>query len=126
MSLNKLFDTIEEARETANWQAAFGEPQVVEGKTIIPVARVGYGFGLGFGSGTGQPGAEGEPVPEGEGGGGGGGAWAKPVGAIVVTPEEVYFEETLDVGKISLAALVMGGFFIFQLGKTLRAIFGRD
>jgi uncharacterized spore protein YtfJ len=126
MSLNKLFDTIEETRETANWKAAFGEPQVFEDKTIIPVARVGYGFGLGFGSGTGQPEAEGEPVPEGEGGGGGGGAWTKPLGAIVVTPEEVYFEETLDVGKISLAAFVMGGFFIFQLGKTLRAIFGRD
>ena len=126
MSLNRLFDTIEETRETANWRAAFGEAQVVEDKTIIPVARVGYGFGLGFGSSTGQPESEGEPLPEGEGGGGGGGAWTKPLGAIVVTPDEVHFEETMDVGMISLAGIVVGGLFLFQLGKTLRVLFGRD
>jgi uncharacterized spore protein YtfJ len=126
MSLNKLFDTIEKARETANWQAAFGEPQVIEDKTIIPVARVSYGFGLGFGSSTGQPETEDEPAPAGEGGGGGGGAWAKPLGAIVVTPEQVTFEETLDVGKISIAGMVVGGLFILQLAKTLRSIFARS
>jgi uncharacterized spore protein YtfJ len=125
MSLNKLFDTIEEIRETANWRAAFGEPQVVEDKTIIPLARVGYGFGLGFASSTGQPETEGEPPPEGEGGGGGG-AWTKPLGAIVVTPEEVYFEGRKDLGMISLAGMVLGGVLLFQLGKTLRVIFGRD
>jgi uncharacterized spore protein YtfJ len=125
MSLNKLFDTIEEAKATANWQAAFGEPKEVEGRTIIPVARVSYGFGLGFGQSTGPSEEEDEPAPESEGGGGGGGAWAKPLGAIVVTPEEVYFEETLDVGKISLAGFLLGGFFILQMAKTLRAIFGR-
>jgi len=31
--------------------AAFGDPQVVGDKTVIPVAKVGYGFGLGFGQG---------------------------------------------------------------------------
>ena len=27
MALNRLFDTIDQARETAHWEAAFGEPQ---------------------------------------------------------------------------------------------------
>jgi uncharacterized spore protein YtfJ len=125
MSLNKLFDTIEEARQTARWQAAFGEPQVVGEKTIIPVARVSYGFGLGFGSGTGRPETDDEPASQDEGAGGGGGASAKPLGAIVVTPEEVYFEESVDAGKIAIAAFLMGGFFILQLARTLIAIFGR-
>ena len=92
---------------------------------LIPVAQVFYGFGLGFGRGTNEPQAEEEPASEGEGGGGGGGASTRPLGAIVITPEEVYFEETLDVGRISMAGLVVGGLVVLQLGKTLRAIFGR-
>jgi len=126
MSLNRLFETVEQARDTANWRTAFGEPQVVEDKTIIPVAQVRHGFGLGFGSGTGEADEEGGPVPEGEGGGGGGGATAKPLGAIVVTPECVYFQETMDVAKVSIAGMILGGFFVFQLAKTLRELLGSE
>jgi uncharacterized spore protein YtfJ len=125
MSLNQLFDTVEKARETAHWRAAFGEPQVFEDKTLIPVAQVGYGFGLGFGSGTGPSGEAGQPAPGGEGGGGGGGASARPLGVIVVTPESVYFEETEDASKIALAGIGVAALFLLQLGKTLRALFGR-
>ncbi len=125
MSLNKMFDSIEQAREAANWQAAFGEPQVIDDKTIIPVAQVGYGFGFGFGRGGSMPEEEGEPEMEGEGGGGGGGASAKPYGVIVVTPENVYFEEVEDSSKIAVMGIVMVAFSIFQVSKTLRAIFGR-
>jgi uncharacterized spore protein YtfJ len=125
MSLNRFFDTVEQTRETAHWQAAFGEPHVEGNQTIIPVAQVSYGFGLGFGSGGGPSGEEGEPASEGEGGGGGGGASAKPLGAIVVTPERVYFEEVSDEGKIALFGIAMVAFSIFQVSKTLRAIFGR-
>ncbi len=125
MSLNQLFDTVEKARETANWRAAFGEPQVFEDKTIIPVARVGYGFGFGFGSGTGPAEGEEGAAPGGEGGGGGGSASAKPLGVIVVTPESAYFEETEDVNKIVLAGIGVAALFLLQLGKTLRAIFAQ-
>ncbi len=123
MSLNRLFDAVEKAKETAQWRAAFGEPQVVEGKTLIPVARVGYGFGLGFGSAGAQPGKKDEAVPE--GGGGGGGGMTRPLGVLVVTPERVSFQETVDAGWIAVAAIGLGALFIAQLAKTLRAIFGR-
>lgn len=126
MPLNRLFETIEQARDTANWRAAFGEPQVVEDKTIIPVARVGYGFGLGFGSGSGEAVEEGDTVPEGEGAGGGGGAVSKPLGAIVVTPDCTYFEETMDVARVSLAGIALAALFVYQFAKTIRVIFGRD
>lgn len=125
MALNKLFDTIEQARGTANWEAAFGEPQVHEDRTIIPVARVGYAFGLGFGSGTSPVDEEDEPALAAEGGGVGGGALARPMGVIVVTPESVYFEEVRDEGKIAIFAFVMVTLSVFQIAKTLRAIFGR-
>jgi uncharacterized spore protein YtfJ len=125
MSLNRMFDSIEQAREAANWQSAFGEPQVIDDKTIIPVAQVGYGFGLGFGRGGQVSEEEGEPEMEGEGGGGGGGASAKPYGVIVVTPENVYFEEVEDSSKIAVMGIAMVAFSIYQISKTLRVIFGR-
>lgn len=130
MGLNEMFDAIERTRETANWHTAFGEPQQVGDNTIIPVAKVTYGFGLGFGRGMGPE--EGESLPEGEvqtegeGGGAGGAASARPMGAIVVTPESVYFEETADATKIAVGGFLMGGFFVWQVAKTLRTIFGRE
>ena len=54
MSLEKMFASIDNLRDTASVSAAFGEPQKVEDKIIIPVAEIGLGFGLGFGQGTRQ------------------------------------------------------------------------
>ena len=124
MSVNRIFESIERAREAANWQAAFGEPQVIDDKTIIPVAQVGYGFGLGFGQGGPATAEDGEPEMTGEGGGGGGGASAKPYGVIVVTPDTVYFEEVEDSSKIAVMGIIMVAFSVFQITKTLRVIFG--
>jgi uncharacterized spore protein YtfJ len=126
MSLNRMFELVDGARTAANWQAAFGEPQQVEGQTIIPVAQVGYGFGLGFGQG-GEP-AEPQPEPSstGEGGGGGGGATSKPLGVIVVAPDGVHFEPVADDTVIPLAGMAVTALFLWQLARTLRAIFGRS
>jgi uncharacterized spore protein YtfJ len=125
MSLNKMFDSIEQARDAANWRSAFGEPQVVEGKTIIPVAQVSYGFGLGFGQEGSALEDEDEAGAGGEGGGGGGGVSAKPYGVIVVTPDDVYFEEVEDSSKIAILGIALSAFAVYQITKTLRAIFGR-
>lgn len=125
MSLNRLFDTFERIRETADWRAAFGEPQVVGDRTIIPVAQVGYAFGMGFGESA-EPPAEGDDSPVTDGGGGGGGtASSKPLGAIVVTPDCVYFEQIRDEGRIALVTLGVGAWSVLQVAKTLRALFNR-
>jgi uncharacterized spore protein YtfJ len=127
MSVNRVFDLIEEARESANWRSAFGEPQQVEGATLIPVAQVGYGFGVGFGLGA-RPGEAhdpAEPAVPNEGGGGGGGASSRPLGTIVVYQGQVSFESTADEGKIVLAGLAVGALALWELTRTLRAIFGR-
>jgi len=122
ISLNKLFESVDKARDTAQWQAAFGQPHVVGDKTLIPVAQATYGFGLGFGSGGEAPEEEGEPSG---GAGGGGGASAKPLGVIVVTPEGVCFEETMDSAKIALSGMALVAFIAFQFAKTVRVISGR-
>jgi len=123
MSVNKLFQEIEGIREYANWQAAFGQPQQVEGKTIIPVAQVSYGWGLGFGSG-GAPSEADEPGAAGEGAGGGGGAATTPLGAIVVTPDRVTFEPTMNQGRVALAGIGLIALIIYQIAKTVRAFAG--
>jgi uncharacterized spore protein YtfJ len=125
MSVNRLFDSVEKARDAAQWRAAFGEPQMVEGRTIIPVAQVGYGFGLGFGVSGQSPEGEEGAAAHGEGGGGGGGATSKPLGAIVVTPEDVYFEEVQDNTKIAIVSVSMVAFSIIHVARTLRVLFGR-
>jgi uncharacterized spore protein YtfJ len=126
MSIDRLFDTIERTRDSAQWRVAFGEPQVVDDRTIIPVAKAGYAFGLGFGKGMPPAGEEAdESTPEAEWSSAGGGAQTKPLGVIVATPERVYFESTIDAGKISLAGLAVGALSVLQVFKTLREIFGR-
>ena len=129
MPIDKLFDTIAQAREQAQWQAAFGEPQEVEGQVVIPVAQVGYRFGLGFGQreGAAHEGKEGEETEgAGEGGGGGGGATTRPVGALVVKSDQVHFVPTMDLSKISMAGIALGALVLTQIFMTLRAVLGRD
>jgi len=101
---------IERLQASANVKTIYGEPVTAEGKTIIPVARVGYGFGAGFGSGK-NHGTE----TEGEGnGGGGGGVGASPIGVIEITKEGTRFipvgEETRLLGAL-LVGLFLGLLF---------------
>ena len=126
MSLNDIFEAVEKTRETAKWEAAFGQPQVVEGRTLIPVAKVVHGFGLGFGRGSSPVTDEENAAQEGEGSGGGGGASATPLGVIVVTTQEVYYEPTVDLGKLWLARMAVAIVIAWQFLKTLRAIFGGE
>jgi uncharacterized spore protein YtfJ len=132
MKLNRLFELIESAREEANYRRAFGEPETIDGKTIIPVAQVTYGYGLGFGSAVepleaeqeARPTEETDPLDTAEGGGGGAGGQVKPLGAIVVTPDSVEFEESVDSTRVALGAFLMIAWSVYQLTKTLRTVFG--
>lgn len=124
MPLNRLFDAVERVRDTAQWRAAFGEPQVFEDRTVIPVAQVGYGFGLGFGHPAEIPEDEAVLAAEGQGGVGGG-AMSRPLGAIVVSDDDVYFEEAVDANKIALAGILLAGVIVVQAAATLRALLSR-
>lgn len=125
--INKLVDAFAELQERANVNACFGEPVVVEGRTVIPVASVGYGFGMGMGEGTAvEDGEDGEETEEstGSGGGGGGGMGARPLAAIEVTSEDVRVEPIMDEQKIALAGILLSGWAIFWSAAALISIFG--
>jgi uncharacterized spore protein YtfJ len=125
MSLERMFEVVEDLRDTASVDAAFGKPQEVEGRTFIPVAAVGRGFGMGFGQGTAPEDEEtgAEPVG-GEGGGTGGGAGARPVAVIEISAEETIVRPIIDESKVALAGIALVGWIAFWLAATVRAVFG--
>ena len=104
---------------TAQVQNVFGEPVEAHGKTIVPVAQVGYCLGAGGGGGTdARPESPGQQR-EGSGGGGGGMVRARPVGALEITDGGVRFIGLFDRQKA--AVLVGGGILIgFFLRRALR------
>lgn len=80
-------DILEKVSESvagkATVKSVFGEPIHAEGRTIVPVAKIGYGFGAG-----------GSRHDDG-GGGGGGGAW--PAGVLEITADSTRFIPFMDL-----------------------------
>jgi uncharacterized spore protein YtfJ len=101
--LQKMGDTL---GSTATVKSVFGEPIRMNGKTVVPVAKVAYGFGAG--AGTGKSGAH--PDRLGEGGGGGGGVRAFPAGALEITEGRTRFVPFIDPAWIG-AAFAAGAVF---------------
>jgi len=88
--LQKIGETV---GSTATVKAVFGEPIHVNGKTVVPIARVAYAFGGGFGEGRNSAHAQ----RQGEGGGGGGGVRAFPAGALEITDTGTRFVPFMDL-----------------------------
>jgi uncharacterized spore protein YtfJ len=96
---------------TVTVKSVFGEPIHVNGKTVVPVAKIAYGFGGGFGSGKGDSLAD----HQGEGGGGGGGVWAFPAGALEITDDGTRFVPFIDLrwlGAAFAAGVVLSGLIL--------------
>jgi uncharacterized spore protein YtfJ len=108
--IEKIADSVTSKASVA---AVFGEPIHVEGKVVVPVARVAYGFG-GGGGGRSKTSEDGE-----QGGGGGGGAVAYPAGALEITENETRFIPFTDWRPIiagCASAFSMG----ILIGKLMR------
>jgi len=92
-------------------KVVFGEPRVIEGKTIVPVASVAYGFG--GGSGT---------APHGEGGGhgGGGGLRVKPLGVLEITPDSTRFVPVVNATRLATMAIMASVCIVWMLTRAFR------
>jgi len=98
--LERIGDSLGSA---ATVKSVFGEPIHVEGKTVVPIAKVAYGFGAGGGSKARNP-SEGNGSCNGkQGGGGGGGMRAFPAGALEITAQNTHFIPFTDSRKLALA-----------------------
>jgi len=133
MELNRFFDFLEQIYQKADVKAAFGEPQTIGEKTIIPVARVAYGLGLGFGEaekpaepfGGPHDREEGKVEATGAGGGGGGGGVAAPIAVVEVTNEETKVIPIMDLTKLALAGMFVAAWNLFWITRTVRVLKGR-
>ena len=113
MALQDILKNISDRLEgSADVGRVYGEPLVLEGRTIIPVAKVRYGFGGGFGEGQGNEDA-------GQGGGGGGGIEVTAIGILEVTPEGTRYISFEDRSRLIKAASALGLIAIFILGRML-------
>ena len=86
-------------------KVVFGEPQVIEGKTIVPVASVAYGFGGG---------------PQGEGHGGGGGLRVKPLGVLEITGERTRFVPIVNATRLATMAIMASVCIVWMLTRAFR------
>ncbi len=104
-------------QQNASVKTVFGEPIAADGRTLIPVAKVGYGGGGGMGpraAHDGQPiGQEAEPQRLGFGAGVG----AKPIGVVEVSTEGTKFIP-IGIGKKIVAALAAGFLLGFLVGRS--------
>jgi uncharacterized spore protein YtfJ len=122
MSLQQYFQSIvDRLQSSASVKTVYGDPITAEGKTIIPVAKVGYCFGVGIGPGPTMLRKEGEQRTEGkEAGGMGGGFRAKPVGVLEITKDETKFIPVGESRKLA-GALLIGLFLgLLMAGKRSR------
>jgi uncharacterized spore protein YtfJ len=125
MKLEDIFQAIENMRDQASASAVYGEPVTVGEKTIIPIADIKYGFGLGYGEGPAELEEQEDPPSGSQGGGAGGGIAARPVAVLEITADGVTVKPVMDEGRIALAGILTGMWFILWAAMTLKAIFGK-
>jgi uncharacterized spore protein YtfJ len=146
----KMLNMAQELKESARVEAAFGKPETIGEKTIIPIAQVSYALGMGFGEGEVPAEAEGEEAGTGRGdkrsragvwgsedvgakardrlsgGGGGGRASTRPLGVLEVTTEETKLIPIVDIGRLTMAGVVTGALFILFVIRPLIKLFGQE
>jgi uncharacterized spore protein YtfJ len=122
----KMLNMAQELKESARVEAAFGKPETIGEKTIIPIAQVSYALGMGFGEGEVPAEAEGEAAGTGRGGGGGGRASTRPLGVLEVTTEETKLIPMVDIGRLTMAGVVTGALFILFVMRPLIKLFGQE
>jgi uncharacterized spore protein YtfJ len=117
MSIEQFFQSVIDClHSSASVKTIYGEPIVVDGKTVIPVAKVTYGFGGGEGTKKKRTAEEEEKETEKTGEGGGGGVIASPVGVVEITQKDTRFIPFND--KTKLAGVLIAGLFLgFIMGK---------
>lgn len=113
MGLREFLESMpERLQRGAQVSTVFGDPISVQGKTIVPVARVGYGFG----GGVTRKDAQGSEPAGGDTGGLGGGVGVVPIGIVEVTGQTTRFIEFGKSRKL-ISSFVLG----CCLGYMLRA-----
>ncbi|MGO1057715.1 spore germination protein GerW family protein [Planococcus sp. FY231025] len=105
-----IFEKFSKVRDVS---LVYGDPIEMQGRTIIPVAKVKYSVGAGAGFGFEREGDEGSPGSEelegGQGEGAGGAFQIKPVGIYDVTNDKAVYRPIVPIELILLLPLMTVG-----------------
>ena len=122
----EMLNRFGEMQGRATVKTVFGEPYQVNGRTIIPVARVAFGFGVGGGRGTGkadrpQQSENGEPQAlSGAGAGGGGGVSVRPIAVLEIDANATKVKPIVDVSRLALPCMMLAAWSVFWITYTIR------
>ena len=111
---DEVFDSIKGTKDALNVRRVFGDPYVVDGVTIIPVARVAGGGGGGAGEGMDDH----EPS---RGFGTGFGLGAHPVGVYEIREGDLRWKPAVDVNRVVRGGQVLAGIMSVCLALVLIA-----
>jgi len=117
-TVEELISRISQVHDKATARTVFGDPIRVNGRTIIPVARVSYGFGFGMGRNSER---EREEEEASVGGGGGGGLSIRPVAILEITEKETRIRPVVDLTRMLLAGMALIAWNFFWVMYTARA-----
>ena len=123
VEIQTLLDSLADLREKANVNACFGDPVTVEGRTVIPVAKIGYGFAVMAGHETMAEKEVTEKTTE-KSGSGGGAVRARPLAIVEMTPERVWPLLGTKMSQFRLSLSAAGRMVITQtsfLSSRIRA-----
>ncbi len=118
--LEEMLNRIGQMHERATVKTVFGEPYQVNGRTVIPVAKVSYWFGFGAGRGNAKINGANE-----SGGGGGGRVSVRPVGVLEMSGTETRLKPIVDVTRLAIAGMALVAWNTFWITYTVRRISAR-
>lgn len=144
--IDAMLNRFGQVHERATVKTVFGEPYQLDGRTIVPIARVTYGFGFGGGRGSRGAPAEDEVAATerretggraasakaneadgtdampgfGVGGGGGGRVSVRPVAILEVTGAETKIRPIVDVTRVAIAGMLLVAWNVFWVTYTIR------
>jgi uncharacterized spore protein YtfJ len=117
--LEEMLNRIGQVHDRASVKTVFGEPFQVNGRTIIPIAKVQYGFGFGVGRSKEK---EKEEEESGEGGGGGAGVSIRPIAVLEITGQETKVKPVVDVTRLALAGMLLAAWNVLWITYTIRRV----
>jgi uncharacterized spore protein YtfJ len=140
--IETMLSRIGDVQDRATVKTVFGEPYQIDGRTIIPIARVSYGFGFGGGRATGnepdatepaaaggrpessrraaQARANGAGAGSGSGGGGGAGVSVRPVAVLEISGADTKVRPIVDVTRLVVAGMLLAAWNVFWITYTVR------
>jgi uncharacterized spore protein YtfJ len=121
--IQKLLDAFDHMRDTIDADATFGEPVVVNDRTVVPVTELAYRFEVDAGLGSGV--REGTVGEAGDGPGGGGAIITRPLAVIEMTPEGARVKPIVDEQRVFWGISLLAGWIAFWVATAVARILGQ-